>query len=349
MKLPQSRGIISSSLFDYMHAGPESESSLIVRICEPSNALDDADLQISLWSLYELHYQSFDDIDERWEWDPALLAVRSKLEEVFELALHDVVLDDVARQSSSVQANSRPGEGDLATQLFELTHEFEGPELAKRIHIDASAKQIREFLVHRSIYHLKEADPQTWVIPRITGAAKSALVELQFDEYGDGMASRTHAELFANTMDEARLDSTYGAYIDEANASTLAVNNAMSLFGLHRRRRGAAMGHLAAFEATSSLPCRRYAAGLRRAGFGDTAAAYFDEHVEADAVHEQLAVRAICANLIIDEPRLEADILFGALSCLVLDARQAAELIASWDDQDHHESTIQTQNVVGVP
>jgi len=33
----------------------------------------------------------------------------------------------------------------------------------------------------------------------------------------------------------------------------------------------------------------------------------------------------------------------------VLDARQAAELIASWDDRDHHESSIQTQNVVGAP
>ena len=349
MRLPQSRGTISNSLFDYLHKGPEPAGPLIVRICEPSNALDDADVQIALWSLYELHYRSFDDIDERWEWDPALLAVRSKLEEVFERALHDAVLDEVARQSPSVQANSRPREGDPASRFFELVSEFKGPDLAKRIHKDASAEQIREFLVHRSIYHLKEADPQTWVIPRLTGAAKSALVELQFDEYGDGMVGKTHAELFATTLDETGLDSTYGAYIDEASASTLAVNNAMSYFGLHRRHRGAAMGHLAAFEATSSLPCRRYAAGIRRAGFSDAAASYFDEHIEADSVHEQLAVRAICANLIIDEPRLEADILFGALCCLVLDSRQAAELIASWDRRNHDTLPIHTQNVVGVP
>lgn len=301
-----------------------------------------------MWALYELHYQSFEDIEERWEWDPTLLAVRSKLEDVFERALHHGVLDEVAKQRSQVQANSRPREGDLASRFFDLVNGFDGPELAKRIQQDASSEQIREFLVNRSIYRLKEADPQTWVIPRLTGAAKSALVELQFDEYGDGFAGRTHAELFAVTLDESGLDSTYGAYIDEIGASTLAVNNVMSLFGLHRRYRGAAMGHLAAFEATSSLPCRRYAAGLRRAGFSERAAAYFDEHIEADSVHEQLAVRAICANLIDEEPRLEADILFGALCCLVLDARQAADLIARWDDRDLAMSS-QSRNEAGAP
>ena len=345
MRLPQPRGNISSSLFDYMHADPTAASPNVC-IREPFNALDDDDLQIALWSLYELHYRSFDDIDERWEWDPSLLAIRSNLEGVFERALHDVVLDAVARQNPNVQANSRPQEGHLASRFFDLVGEFEGPELAKRIQKDASADQIRTFLVNRSIYHLKEADAQTWVIPRITGPAKSALVELQFDEYGDGMVGKTHAELFATTLDEAGLDSSYGAYIDEVSASTLAVNNVMSFFGLHRRNRGAAMGHLAAFEATSSLPCRRYAAGLRRAGFSEAAAHYFDEHVEADAVHEQLAVRTICANLVKEEPRLEADILFGALCCLVLDSRQSAELIAQWDNRDvllHAQSAVDAQ------
>ena len=40
----------------------------------------------------------------------------------------------------------------------------------------------------------------------------------------------------------------------------------MSLFGLHRRLRGALVGHLAAFEMTSSIPNRRYGDGLRRLG-----------------------------------------------------------------------------------
>ena len=76
----------------------------------------------------------------------------------------------------------------------------------------------------------------------------------------------------------------------------------MSLFGLHRRLRGAALGHLAAFEATSSLPSRRMVAGPRAARLPDEMVDYYAEHVEADAVHEQLAVRTICGALLADEP-----------------------------------------------
>ena len=89
-----------------------------------------------------------------------------------------------------------------------------------------------------------------------------------------------HSEMFARAMDAAGLDSAYGVYVDDASAEVLAVNNAMSLFGLHRRLRGACMGHLAAFEMTSSFPSRRYAMGAERLGFTPDVAAYFDEHVE---------------------------------------------------------------------
>ena len=103
----------------------------------------------------------------------------------------------------------------------------------------------------------------------------------------------------------------------------LEQNNAMSLFGLHRRLRGAALGHLAAFEATSSLPSRRMVQGLERLGFPDELVDYYAEHVEADAVHEQLAVRTICGGLLADEPGLEDDAWFGAFTCLDLEDRFA--------------------------
>ena len=62
------------------------------------------------------------------------------------------------------------------------------------------------------------------------------------------------------------LDARYGAYLDHLPGDTLATVNLMSLFGLHRRLRGAIVGHLALFEMTSSIPNRRYARGLRRLG-----------------------------------------------------------------------------------
>src|SRR5205085_4633526 len=133
------------------------------------------------------------------------------------------------------------------------------------------------FLVNGSGYQLKEADPRSWALPRRHGGAKAALVEIQADEYGGGRAERIHAHLFAASMEALGLDPAYGAYLDHIPGPTLATVNLMSLFGLHRRHRGAIVGHLALFEMTSSLPNGRYAAGLRRLGYDSPATDFFDE------------------------------------------------------------------------
>ena len=131
-------------------------------------------------------------------------------------------------------------------------------------------------------------------------------------------------------LEACGLSPEYGAYIDDAPVEILEQNNAMTLFGLNRRLRGAALGHLAAFEATSSLPSRRIAQGLRRVGLPDEIAAYYDEHVEADAVHEQLAVRTILGSLLAAEPTLGADVFLGAFSCLDLEDRVAHRMLGEW-------------------
>jgi hypothetical protein len=197
---------------------------------------------------------------------------------------------------------------------------------------DADEGQVLDLLRIRSVYHLKESDPVTWVIPRLPTAAKAALVELQFDEYGDGDPNRLHAHLFARGLEAAGLRSEYGAYLDEVPAEVLEQNNAMSLFGLHRRWRGAALGHLAAFEVTSPGPCRRMTRGLERLGFAKELIGYYEEHVEADAVHEQLAVRTICAGLLDAEPGLTDDVWFGAFTCLDLEDRVARRVLAGWGE-----------------
>jgi hypothetical protein len=155
-------------------------------------------------------------------------------------------------------------------------------------------------------------------------------MELQYDEYGGGRPERLHAHLFAEGMAALGLDPAEGAYLDQAPLPVLEQNNAMSLFGLHRRLRGANLGHLAAFEATSSLPCRRMSQGLERLGLAPEMRVYYDEHVEADAVHEQLAVRTICQPLIEAEPETEADVWFGAFSCLDLEDRVAHHYLDRW-------------------
>jgi len=105
----------------------------------------------------------------------------------------------------------------------------------------------------------------------------------------------------------------------------------MSLCGLHRRRRGAIVGHLALFEMTSSIPNRRYADGLRRLGLDDERAiAFFDEHVEADAVHEQIAAVDLAGGLVRQEPGLAGDVLWGARALVELEGRWAAHLLDAW-------------------
>jgi hypothetical protein len=194
----------------------------------------------------------------------------------------------------------------------------------------ASHEQILEFLVHRSAYQLKEADPHSWAIPRLAGQPKAALIEIQTDEYGGGRADWIHAELFARAMDAVGLDSRYGAYLDLIPGATLATVNLMSLFGLHRRWRGAIVGHLALFEMTSSIPNRRYGDGLRRLGFDGDATLFFDEHVEADAVHESIAAVDLAGGLLQVEPELCASLLWGALTLAELDRRWAGEVLTAW-------------------
>ncbi len=215
------------------------------------------------------------------EWDLAVLGARRDLEEAFEAGLrtHDREASPWIRR-------------DVPDRLREIAAPPDADSLPAFIEREATLDQAREFLMHRSAYQLKEADPHSWVIPRLDGAAKTAVMEIQYDEYGSGDPAWMHSELFRTTMIAAGLDGSYGAYLDRLPGPTLATVNLITLFGMHRRWRGALVGHLAAFEMTSSLPNRAYAHGFRRLGFDDDAVRFFDEHVEADSVHEVLAARS---------------------------------------------------------
>jgi hypothetical protein len=149
---------------------------------------------------------------------------------------------------------------------------------------------------------------------------------------GAARPSRLHQTMFGDALEGSGLDRRSGAYVDEATAETLATSNVASLFCLNRRLRGAAMGHFAAFESTSSVPCRKIVRGITRVGLPGVVAAYFEEHVEADAVHEQVAVRHICGRLTEQEPQLTEDVFFGAASCLLVDATAGERLLCAWQE-----------------
>ncbi|MCU1406529.1 MAG: iron-containing redox enzyme family protein, partial [Glaciihabitans sp.] len=283
----------------------------------------DEDLQLSLFILYGLHYGIFEVTAEEWEWEPSLIVARGTIERAFEAEL---------RARIPLPELPLPTRSEVAKALNVLTAADGGPSLSRFVHKKATLEQMKEFLVQRSIYTLREADPHSWAIPRLTGRPKAALLEIQADEYGGGNADRMHSEIFARTMRACGLDSSYGHYVNDVPAITLASLNMMSMFGLNRRLRGAIVGHLAAFEMTSSIPNRMYGNGFRRLGFNDDVTEYFDEHVEADAVHEQIASFDLAGSLAEDDPRLLEDIFFGASACLVVDGWAAQHLLESWQN-----------------
>lgn len=311
MLTPKARGGLSDQVFTALRT--DAVDPALVRVAP--DGVDDA--QITLWALYEQHYRGFEDARAELEWHPTLVAVRGGLEEEF--------LAELRRRFVPP-----PCVDPFAESFFAYVEGHDAPSIATHVQRRADREQVLELLRARSLYQLKEADPTTWAVPRLPARPQVALMALQFDEYGAGDPSRQHARLFAEGMRACRLDPTYGAYVDDAPVEVLAQNNAMSLFGLHRRWRGAAVGHLAAFEAASSLPSRQMAQGLRRLGLPEEIAAYYDEHVEADAVHEQLAVREICAPLVAHEPALAEDVFLGAFTCLDLEARTTRALLDAW-------------------
>jgi hypothetical protein len=316
-RLPEPRGPLSELLVGALRGEPGSVGTPPLHDDHP---LHGDDLHLALYVLYELHYRGFDEVDDRWEWDPSLLAFRGALERAFEEALRD-----------EVGAPAPVAHRDVADELKGLLEAAPASRFGRYLEREASVDEFREFVVHRSAYQLKENDPHSWALPRLDGRPKVALAEIQSDEFGGGRPERLHPKLFGDTMEALGLDRTYGAYLDLIPGRTLATVNLMSLFGLHRRLRGAIVGHLAMLEMDSSIPNRRYGSGLRRLGFGEQATEFYDEHVEADAVHEAIAAHDLAGSLAEDEPATAADILFGAGALMLLEEGFADALLEAWE------------------
>jgi len=273
------------------------------------------DLQLALYVLYELHYRGFADVDADLEWDPALLRMRRVLERAF----LDRLRADV------------PGGTDLASALDALLVEPpDGNGLTHYLRDRGRWWHVRELLALRSLYHLKEADPHAWVIPRLDGQAKASLVAVEFDEYGGGHAGRVHARLFADLMRGAGLDPRYLAYLDHCPAPMLATVNAMSLFGLHRSLRGALVGSFAAAEITTAPSARRMADALERLDAPPECVEFYTEHIEADAVHEQVMRHDVIGDLLLREPELTADVVFGIQAADLLEERLTRHVLDAW-------------------
>lgn len=309
LTLPATRGPLSAAVV-----------AALTRGVVPSAVLGGADpfgddLQLALHLCYELHYRGFAGVDPEWEWDADLLRLRAELEAVFLAALAEQVDrgSDVASALDALLVEPVPGTGvsHFLRDKGEWWH-------------------MREYFAVRSIYHHKEAEPHAWVIPRLDGRAKAALVAVEYDEFGGGRAERMHSRLFADLLAAADLSPEYLHYLDRAPACALAIVNMMSLFGLHRRWRGALVGHFTAAEITTGPSAQRMDEALTRLGADPACRLFYTEHIEADAVHEQVMRHDVLGDLLEREPDLAADVVFGIQATELLEGRLGDHLLRNW-------------------
>jgi hypothetical protein len=313
--LPPARGSLSAWLLETLSGQPGS--------CGAPPAADDdpvagEDSALGLYLLYELHYRGLAGVDDGWEWQPDLLAVRQRLENAFLERLRD----EVPMPQQPI---------DIAEALRRRTAPSDGRSLASFCEHKASWEQVREVLVHRTAWQLKEADPHSWALPRLGGRPKAALAEIQSGEYGEGVERDVHQNLYALTLSLLELDSSYGSYLDRLPGVTLATVNLVSLFGLHRSLLPAMVGHLAAFEMSSVEPMAAYSAALRRLGASPDACHFFDVHVVADAHHQQVAADELAAGLVEQRAAAGALILWGADALAWTEAELSDHILGHWD------------------
>lgn len=180
MQLPEPRGPVSAELTDLLAglpgADPAAQSELLSLVAKTvtltDDILSDDDLQLALFCLYELHYGGLEGVDDAWEWEPGLIAVRRLLEGPFEQALRSAALEAAVpapATSERVAAEGKPDSDAVADMLFALAAQDGGPSLSRYVAKKATVEQLAEFLIHKSVYQLKEADPHTWAIPRLAG------------------------------------------------------------------------------------------------------------------------------------------------------------------------------------
>ncbi|OAA27178.1 Iron-containing redox enzyme [Frankia sp. EI5c] len=322
-RLPRPRGPLSAFVTDALRRPAEAGLGPAPRPADDILYGDDGAL--ALYCLYELHYRGFAEVDERWEWAPPLLALRQELEKTLEARIRQEAESVPLPECDSRDADAIPA------ALREIITAPTGPSLSRHLAEHGSLEQFREFAIHRSPLQLKEADPHSWAIPRLAGLPKAALVEIQADEYGNGTARDVHQNLFGVTMLGLGLDARYGAYLDRVPGTTLASVNLASYFGLHRRLRGALVGHLAVFEMTSVEPMAAYDTALRRHGQPAGTRHFFSVHVVADAHHQTVAAEALAGGLVRAEPALGADVLFGARAIMAVEGRCARRILDAWE------------------
>ncbi|MGI8750964.1 MAG: iron-containing redox enzyme family protein [Acidimicrobiales bacterium] len=89
-------------------------------------------------------------------------------------------------------------------------------------------------------------------------------------------------------------------------------------------------GTLASFEMNSVGPMGRYSAWLASLGVPPDGRRFYDVHVEADAVHQHIAVDDLVGGLLASEPDLADEVLFGSRAVGLVERAFSDHVLGSW-------------------
>jgi hypothetical protein len=190
--------------------------------------------------------------------------------------------------------------------------------------------ELREYCIHLSVSKLKYSDAQAFGVARLQGAAKAAMVQIQFGDHGGGSSAHSTTSLFGEMLTSLRLDPSYGAYVGHVPGVSLASANLESFFGLHRRWRGAMVGQVAAMKMTSVESMERCGKAMEHVGIHEDEAQYFQTRSRIDALNALIARNRLVGALVHAEPEVAGDVLFGARSHLLLEERQSDNVLSAW-------------------
>jgi len=316
--IPWSRGPLSAAVISALQGEPRRLREVPDVVV--TNPLSDDDFQLALYLCYEVYYRDLTGLD--LEWDLDLLAFRARLEDAFAGQL---------REEISPHFGRRPF--DVAAEIDQLVFASRRVSISSYFNSGGTLDQMREFCVHRSASHLREGDPHAFAFPRLSGDAKTALIEIRYKDNGAGDSHDTRSTLFAATMTALGLDTSYGSYVEMLPGITLATVNLVSMFALHRKWRARLVGQLAVLEMTSVGPMERYSRALERFGIGPEGRRFYDAHVDIDAHHAEVARARMVSGLLNAEPELGADVLFGAAAMLLLEENFSRHVLGAWAEE----------------
>lgn len=301
--LPSAVGPVSGALLDHLACRAPRRHYVPVPAPVADTEPLGQDLQLALYVSYELHHRGFAGVDARWEWDPGVLQLRSRLEEAFGTALRDGVGD--VSQTKAVDEIPR-----LCTQpspLAEYLREY------------GTWAQMREYFVQRSVYRVRTDD----------ASSSDGMTPAKFGESAFGATDHAPRRRFAEVLRAAGLDATYLHYLDEASAEALAMVNMMSMFSLHGNLRGAASGQVLATRIAVRSASAGLVDALVRFGAPQPCVQFYRDNVRTG-----LKARCETVGALLDaEPELESEVVLGIRAFELLERRFTTRLLTRWVEQ----------------